>query len=601
MRLNKIIVTLLSLFITIPLTMTQAQVPVMVKDINPGAESSAPGKPVAAWQNTFFFGADDGVNGYELWKSDGTGNGTAMIKDINPDTNSSCIISMNNITYFCAPNCTKFQYVNNTMYFLANNGLFLDTTFYGWTDSILYIKERSTLWKTDGTESGTVMIKDVIPASDMVSLGGETYFLATDGLWKTDGTESGTYIVKDFIVPASSEIIVYKNLLFFAGSVAGSNFELWTSDGTGTGTELFKEINIFNNSYGSSPRNFMIAGDLLYFTADNMVYDNTPLPNREVWVTDGTEAGTVMVKDIFPGVGSSSPTLYGSMGGYLYFTAYDSIYYPGWNYNRELWKSDGTESGTEMVRDINYHKPEPLPWGTGGNSSPSDVIFMNNMVFVVATDDANNNGSFPPLFTSRDIWKSDGTDMGTMKLKNIDTTNALAWEGKPRELIAAGSKFYFKAGYGNYGVELFESNGTESGTVMVADIYPGSESGEPQNMAYIDGYLYFTIDNGTEGRELWRIESPTGINEPLVHSETTFSVYPNPNSGRFTISFDNLISKPTRLRVSNILGKVVYTETIDHPQSMSKKQIDLHQLGAGVYFVTLETEGKSYVNKIIIL
>ncbi|PCH98408.1 MAG: hypothetical protein COB85_01565 [Bacteroidetes bacterium] len=570
---RKIVLALLSFTITLSLSLTQAQIPVMVKDINPGSASSEIWySPVPAWQGIFFFCADDGVTGRELWKSDGTNSGTEMVKDIHPTAGSSCV---------------NFQYVDSIMYFTATNGLYLDTIYWGQTDSILYINERRTLWVTDGTDNGTIMIKDVIPASNMVSLGGGTFFLAADGLWKTNGTENGTALVKGFTMSQSSEIIVYKNFLFFAGSVAGYNFELWTSNGTGAGTELFKTINIFNNSYGSSPQDFIIAGDLLYFTADNMVYDNTPLPNREVWVTDGTAAGTRIVKDIFPDVGTSSPTLYAVLDDILYFTAHDSIYYPGWNYNRELWKTDGTEDGTIIVKDINYHKPEPLPWGTGGNANAKEVIIMNGDIYLVANDGA----------AAGYLWKSDGTTTGTVKIISSDTLVS----STPSKLISAGYKFYFKAGTGSYGIELWESDGTGAGTKMVADIYPGSNGGDPQNMAHINGYLYFTIDNGTEGQELWRIESPTGIDEQAIKEESLFSIYPNPNSGRFTISFSSGTSASGSITVTSIFGQVVYNERFSRIVPGSKRHFNVNELLAGVYFVSLETEEGSYVRKIIIL
>ncbi len=591
------IVDLSVVLITISFTAAQAQVPVMVKDINPGpASSTILQSPVAAWQNTFFFCADDGVSGWELWKSDGTNSGTVMVKDIHPTMGSSCV---------------GFQYVDSIMYFSASNGLFLDTLF-GPNDTILGIYERRTLWKTDGTENGTVMIKDVRMVTNMVSLNSEAYFLAYDGLWKTDGTESGTYLVKPLLINTSGyfqylhEIVVFKNKLYFhAAESSQYNYELWTSDGTENGTIMIKDINA-TPQYGSIPQNFVVFQDELYFAASTGGNGGSggfdPSSDREMWKTDGSEAGTVMVKDIRPGGGSSSPTLYGVMGGYLYFTAYDSIYYPGWNYNRELWKTDGTENGTVMVRDINYHKPEPLPWGTGGNSSPSNVIFMNNMVFATATDDSNNNISNPPLFTSRDIWKSDGTDAGTMKLTNIDTNNTFNGQGKPRDLIVAGTKFYFKASAesGNYGVELWESDGTSSGTMMVADLYPGSESGEPQLMTYIDGYLYFTLDNGTEGRELWRIVSPTGINEQMLNDETNFSIYPNPSIGQFTLEMRVKEAQEIVVKIMTILGQEVFVEKRKLSPGIHRKEIDIQTHAKGIYLLQVMTRGGMTSKKILL-
>jgi len=115
------------------------------------------------------------------------------------------------------------------------------------------------LWKTDGTESGTVMIKNINPTAaawpdKLIAVGNDIFFVARDGssgeeLWKTDGTEAGTVLVKDIVEGA--------------------------------------EDPTFNNYYGQHE-------SILYMDVNDGIYDT------ELWKTDGTDAGTVMVKDINP-------------------------------------------------------------------------------------------------------------------------------------------------------------------------------------------------------------------------------------------------------------------------------------------------------------
>jgi len=68
----------------------------------------------------------------------------------------------------------------------------------------------------------------------------------------------------------------------------------------------------------------------------------------ELWKSDGTSGGTVMVKDIYPGdkYDDGFPENLTNVNGTLYFTAYDGVN------GEELWKSNGTDTGTVMVKDI---------------------------------------------------------------------------------------------------------------------------------------------------------------------------------------------------------------------------------------------------------
>ena len=115
-------------------------------------------------------------------------------------------------------------------------------------------------------------------------------------LWKSDGTEAGTVRVKDINPGASGSIpggfTVFNNALYFSAFDATSGFELWRSDGTEAGTVRVKDIN--PGPGGSSPFGFTISNNALYFSAD----DGTN--GFELWKSDGTEPGTVRVNDIFP-------------------------------------------------------------------------------------------------------------------------------------------------------------------------------------------------------------------------------------------------------------------------------------------------------------
>jgi len=150
--------------------------------------------------------------------------------------------------------------------------------------------------------------KDSFP-HELTSIGGEVFFVASDDvhgfeLWMTDGTEGGTQMVKE-INPEPNwpifDLVAVENTLFFLGDDGVNGLELWTSDGTAEGTQMVKNIRAGTSSPFpgiTSPlrerENWerTAAGSRLFFSADDSAH------GEELWVSDGTEEGTHLVKDI---------------------------------------------------------------------------------------------------------------------------------------------------------------------------------------------------------------------------------------------------------------------------------------------------------------
>src|SRR3989339_430820 len=262
----------------------------------------------------------------------------------------------------------------------------------------------------------------------ITAIGNFIYFSATDQiavtrLFKSDGTETGTYSVNNISSP-------YLKL---------------------SPVDFYNNLQTFCNNYGT-----------IFFNA----YDS--IHGYELWKSDGTDAGTMLVKDIFPGTSNSDLSKFFAVNGTLFFWANNGIN------GIELWKSDGTEAGTVMVKDIRVGS---------SSSSPTQLTNVNGTLFFWA-----NNG-----INGIELWKSDGTEAGTVMVKDIRVGSS---SSSPTQLTNVNGTLFFWANNGINGIELWKSDGTEAGTVMVKDICAGSCSSFEQNytpyFANVNGILYFS-------------------------------------------------------------------------------------------------------------
>ena len=126
-----------------------------------------------------------------------------------------------------------------------------------------------------------------------------------------------------------------------------------------------------------------------------------------------------------------------------------------------------------------------------GNAYPNYLTAVGSTLYFRANDGV----------TGQELWKSDGTAAGTVLVKNIAAANSSA---DLNGLTAVGNTLYFIANDGIHGLELWKSNGTAAGTVMVKDIAPGSNGSTPLYLIAAGNTLYFVADDGTNGYELWK-------------------------------------------------------------------------------------------------
>ncbi len=214
--------------------------------------------------------------------------------------------------------------------------------------------DSERLFKTDGTADGTVLISNYGGFSFTV-VDDIAFYVADDGvgqeLWKTDGTVAGTMIVKDFnnsyLRRYPIDLTVVDSTLFFIieDGVQG-NEQLWKSDGTEAGTTLLAVIGSYNPFYPTKVDLNDVNGTLYLFE------QFATSTKARLWKSDGTEAGTILVKEFAPTYGDIA-TLSG-FEGKLYFSIFTFVTDSYDSYYRELWKSDGTENGTVLIEQFAY-------------------------------------------------------------------------------------------------------------------------------------------------------------------------------------------------------------------------------------------------------
>lgn len=359
-------------------------------------------------------------SGYKLWKSDGTINGTVVIKDL--PTSPTAIFSMNNSLYF------KLLGINK-------------------------------LWKSDGTERNTIIAVD-LPLANI-----DTLFLFEKQFWVSNqkaffwgstpqyGAEpyfTDGNLVSELVSDiergnksSSSLSTSYKinGILYFVTNNGIIGDELWKSDGTPENTALVKDIAEGSNS--SYINNMVEMNGILYFTANDVVH------GTQLWRSDGTLQGTYIVK-IISSISNYSGSLTANLTifkGSLYFSAKDGTS------NSDLWKSDGTELGTvKFKQSLSY-------------IAVSNIFATNERLFFVSGGN----------FFQQVLWTSDGSVSGTYSLKNLAPNTEGMQIFNPTCFTSIGNKLYFLAPYNpasisNFSREaLFVSDGTENGTKIIRD------------------------------------------------------------------------------------------------------------------------------------
>lgn len=408
---------------------------------------------MAAIGDILYFSADDGTNGSELWRTDGSPEGTYMLRDINQG--------------FYGSNPARLFVYKNELYFSADDGI-----------------HGQELWKSDGTAEGTKMFENFRPEGysndkgsnpgNFIAFKGMLFFTAADtlygsNLWKTDGTIENTnrVAISDYI--SLSNLTATSDKLFFIKN--RGPVELWQTDGTKEGTEIVQ----VDDYYTVKP--VATCNNKLYLVT-NTTYNET----IRFYVLNPGDTEFTLLK-VFSG-SSQQIGNFTTVGNDLYFSI--RVESPSDNYKNQLWKTDGTEEGTILVKSFNwiYYSYE--------SDIGSFISYQGNLFF--------NGGET----TGYSLWKSDGTSVGTKMVSDVSVQNR-------SRMVVSDSLLFF-----SHENELWYSDGTSTGTRLFADV--GASYEGIKNFRNAGSLLYFYTAPENYNYVLWNT-----LRKPDIHVEIGWS------------------------------------------------------------------------------
>ena len=471
--------------------------PSLVKDIQVGGDPTRTSFQKGSWKSqptpvatstAVYFTAQDESTGVEFWRTDGTPEGTRLIRDIRPGPDAYVY--------------RELAVAGDTVYLVVSE------------------PTGDTLWKSDGTPEGTVQVRTAqgatLRANDLVACNGQVFFHTDDGtrsrFWKSDGTPEGTVLLTtsltyNYRTPSyqPAQRICAEGTVFFMGTAGNYTTELWKSNGTVSGTVRLQSVGYLG--FGASSNYFAAVGSRVFF--NTFSYSGNPL-----WTSDGTPEGTRPLPNI-----PRAPSAMAAVGGRLFFTLFN------WGTGTALWSSDGTAEGTRKYLDMGlaYPPANPLTLSVAGDTvllgdtgrlytsdgTAEGTAFLKNLNLVSSNLYSPQSAVLPDgrlLFSAYEIsgarpWVSDGTGSGTVELRGAEGQRLLA----PGNITRLGDRVLLWADDGVHGAEPWVTDGTPEGTRLVRDIFR-DDSARPLGLTDVEGTLFFTAFDAAHGRELWKTD-----------------------------------------------------------------------------------------------
>jgi ELWxxDGT repeat protein len=507
----------------------QAQQPhaELLNDFFPGTSATSDASPrymMPFGDRALFMRVDEAI-GYEPWFTDGTADGTGPLADLLPGREDSS----------AAQDVIEFS---DRFYFRSSR----------------YYEDVYELWVTDGTSAGTRMITER-PFLGWFQKVDDTLFFWSDNTMNRVQGDTIDPVPLPNGVRFFSSTAALPGKLFCVTKDSSYEGRLWVVDPATLQSTQISPFGVICSYIW--PR--IAYNGAIYFVAKKSGV------GEELWRSDGTSAGTVLLKDINPGAGSSSISRFERAGERFAFLANN-----GTN-GLELWSSLGTADTTSMVLDIlPYHRANSRPSLLGGSET--------GHAFFTAEDDLN--GAF--------LWATDGTTEGTRTVRYISSTSALY------AAAVINGKAWFSFNTDGKGHEPWVSDGTPEGTFLLKDIVAGSGSSGPRYFTALGDRVLFIADS-----KLWQTDGTpggTGLLLPELLQSAPNSSIPAQDAARDLLADDLLFEVRTGATTAAVAitdGNTTGTRLLPVTSSTGVTDISSIAAGADYALVPLKLSGYS--------
>lgn len=513
---------------------TTSQAQRLIKELTPGRDDNY-AIFMGNTQNGFIMNVLTPRYGNEPWVSDGTSQGTQLLKDIIHGNSSSLLID--------------FSYSNDTLlYFLALNQDQSGST----------LKD---LWRTDGTPEGTFLIDSfgesypVMNYDECVFYKGEFYYSVLNStsktIYATDGSKNAPRIVATFKsnnYESRSNLAVFNHKLYFYAYTDKYGTELWSSDGTVAGTKMVADFYAGTNSSKYNSGKLLAHKDKLFFVAQRNTTEG-----YELFYISSTDSGPWLFNDFTPTSGLSSYVELANGNDSCFFI-------------NVLGTGDGT-----YISDGHWVNTRKFENTAEPNTSfqASRAYQINNNVLVCASS-AN---------TGTELYKSDAllNNKGVLIDINPGGGSGISWKG---DIFTVNNKGYFLGSNSMLGTDIWVTDGTEDSTKLYLEFLGNFTTNDKILHQWKNRIFFFGTIDPKIGGELYELDLSRSTGIPSVQADK-ITIYPNPGHPGSVITID--AEDETVITWYNASGQIV------HQSTCRNHKTEVPAVAVGLYFIELKT------------